>query len=485
MVLGALPAAARARDTAWANLATLEMIRLLSSLGGLASVAAGSVLIEPWGADSVRVRLTIDASKTVVRTGLPGALDEHPPAGARLHDTEQLGSDGQLVTNGNIQASYDDAGLVVTRVSDGVELARSLSISIEPCGTVPPLSSSNAITPLHNRATAASHASNAVGAAATCAANVQIDSDWGHNDILVDGKLHPYESHSIADCCARCQSWRPLAGTQHCGGFSWSGPNTTVGPKNMCFLKYGVGKGSHSVGRFSGCVAGANCTAPPPPPAPPPPAPVPEGCTTKAVARFSWLAGMDAYGTGEHMNTHAIPGRLPSGKLDINATLPSTDMVGGSWDFQSCTVYSDSSGAEICIPWVIAATPGQSYEYGMLWNMPNFGSMTLEKTQTTWVAHDPVNSQLDIFFTTCVPPSHPHTHAPWTSLCLDAAQGLGLVTMSAADILPGRTCVARLRRQRTSCRITLMQPATLLSCRSGRLGTGIPPWVLPASISRW
>lgn len=109
---------------------------------------------------------------------------------------------------------------------------------------------------------------------------------------------------------------------------------------------------------------------------------------------------MEAYGSDEHMNTHGISGRLPDGKLDINSTLPSTDMVGGSWDFQSCTVYSDSSGAEVCIPWVIAATPGKSYEYGMLWNMPNFGSMTLEKNQTTWVAHDPGNDQVDLFFTT-------------------------------------------------------------------------------------
>jgi hypothetical protein len=361
-------------------------------LGALASAAAGAVLIEPWGADSVRVRLAIGGEK--VKSGLPGALDAHAPP---LTGTAKGSDDGGLVTNGNIQASYSETGgLVVTRVSDGVVLARSISIGIEPCGTVPPLTSRSAITP-HGAAAAASEEA---AAAPTCAVNVQSDSDWMHNDIMVDGKLHPYESDSLADCCARCQRWRPLAGTQHCGGFSWSGPNTTVGPKNQCFLKYGVGHGVHSVGRFTGCVRGANCTAPPPPPPPPPPAPVPEGCTTKATARFSWSAEMEAYGTGEHMNTHNIAGRLPAGKLDTNATLPSTDMVGGSWDFQSCTVYSDSSGAEICIPWVIAATPGQSWEYGMLWNMPNFGSMTLAKNETTWVAHDPVNAQLDLFFTT-------------------------------------------------------------------------------------
>ena len=389
----------------------LLLLLLLSALAATAS--AGAVLIEPWGADSVRVRLTIGDTGAKVKSGLPGALDPHPPVlrtptDAMRQPKSDSGVDGGLVTNGNIQASYDEvAGLVVTRVGDGVVLARSLSIGIEPCGTVPPLPSSTTATHHQHHGGAAAADRTAARAPAVCAANMQSDSDWGHNDILVNGQLHPYESTTVADCCARCQRWRPLAGTAHCGGFSWSGPNTTIGPKNMCFLKYGVGQGHHSVGRLTGCVSGVNCTAPPPAPPPPPPAPVPEGCTSKAVARFSWSAEMEAYGTGEHMNTHSITGRLPPGKLGptagglgANSTLPSTDMVGGSWDFQSCTVYSDSSGAEICIPWVIAATPGESYEYGMLWNMPNFGSMTLEKNQTTWVANDPVNDQLDLFFTT-------------------------------------------------------------------------------------
>ena len=106
---------------------------------------------------------------------------------------------------------------------------------------------------------------------------------------------------------------------------------------------------------------------------------------------------MEAYGTGEHMNTHGIAGRLPPGQLDTKA------FDGHGWrelgfPILSCMVYLDSSWAEICIPWVIAATPGQSYEYGV--NMPNFGSMTLERNQTTSTAHDPLNQQIDLFFTT-------------------------------------------------------------------------------------
>ena len=37
--------------------------------------------------------------------------------------------------------------------------------------------------------------------------------------------------------------------------------------------------------------------------------------------------------------------------------------------------------------------------------MPNFGSMTLEHNQSTWTAHDPVNQQIDLFFTTYSAPA--------------------------------------------------------------------------------
>jgi len=41
-----------------------------------------------------------------------------------------------------------------------------------------------------------------------------------------------------------------------------------------------------------------------------------------------------------------------------------------------------------------------SYEYGFLWNMPNFGGMIFGTDNTTWTAHDPINNQVDVFVTT-------------------------------------------------------------------------------------
>jgi hypothetical protein len=37
------------------------------------------------------------------------------------------------------------------------------------------------------------------------------------------------------------------------------------------------------------------------------------------------------------MNQAGVPGRLPPHVLDVNASLPSADMTGGTWDFESCT----------------------------------------------------------------------------------------------------------------------------------------------------
>ena len=202
-------------------------------LGGLAAASAGAVLIEPWGADSVRVRLVLGGGKAVVH-GLPGALDDGAPLSPAL-----AGSASADVTSGNLRASYDEtAGLVVTRVSDGVVLARSLGLDIAPCGTVPPLPASDTATTRRHRsirspAAAAEEEDGTAGTAGpVCAADVQSNADWMHSDSLVDGQLHPYDSESIGDCCDMCQRWRPLAGTAHCGGFSWAGPNVTKGPKN-------------------------------------------------------------------------------------------------------------------------------------------------------------------------------------------------------------------------------------------------------------
>lgn len=52
-----------------------------------------------------------------------------------------------------------------------------------------------------------------------------------------------------------------------------------------------------------------------------------------------------------------------------------------------------------------AALVTSSHSKGMLWNMPNFGGMNMSSSVlagnvTEWVAHDPVNNQVDVFVTT-------------------------------------------------------------------------------------
>lgn len=51
-----------------------------------------------------------------------------------------------------------------------------------------------------------------------------------------------------------------------------------------------------------------------------------------------------------------------------------------------------------------ASLPGDmtagTYEYGLLWNMPNFGQQILNDNTTVFSAHDPVNEQIDFWVTT-------------------------------------------------------------------------------------
>lgn len=73
------------------------------------------VRIEPWGQDSVRVRV----GKTVLRTDLPGALGERPDAGAEI----TVGPEGASLVNGGIRVEIDLKGrLRFLRTDTGEEL---------------------------------------------------------------------------------------------------------------------------------------------------------------------------------------------------------------------------------------------------------------------------------------------------------------------------------------------------------------------------
>ena len=62
---------------------------------------------------------------------------------------------------------------------------------------------------------------------AGCAVHTQQDADFGGNDILVDGKLHPLQSNSSDGCCKICSQ------TAACGGWVWIGPKE---PQKKCLL---------------------------------------------------------------------------------------------------------------------------------------------------------------------------------------------------------------------------------------------------------
>ena len=103
-----------------------------------------------------------------------------------------------------------------------------------------------------------------------------------------------------------------------------------------------------------------------------------DGCETRTTLRLHSDPRSAFYGTGQKMNTHGVAGRLPAHHIGDSEMPPALDMAGGRWDFESCTDYTQSSGAEICLPWILGAIPNEStYSFGVLWNMPNFGKMVL------------------------------------------------------------------------------------------------------------
>lgn len=64
------------------------------------------------------------------------------------------------------------------------------------------------------------------------------------------------------------------------------------------------------------------------------------------------------YGFGEH----------ESGRLDSR---------GLSYDMETCTEYAESHGGEICLPFILGVSnTSNAPEYGLLWNMPNFGGVS-------------------------------------------------------------------------------------------------------------
>ena len=134
-----------------------------------------------------------------------------------------------------------------------------------------------------------------------------------------------------------------------------------------------------------------------------------DGCETRTTLRLRSDPRSAFYGTGQKMNTHGVAGRLPAHLIGDTEMPPSLDMAGGRWDFESCTDYTQSSGAEICLPWILGAIPNEStYSFGVLWNMPNFGKMELgggggsrlERGEHEWTAHDAAHHQIDLWITT-------------------------------------------------------------------------------------
>jgi hypothetical protein len=108
----------------------------------LAAPRTAQVAIEPWGTDSLRIRIALSGAQ--IREDLPGALVGPAPGAESLssHTDGSIASTsrrGNAVSNGNIKAEWSVRGgggvLSVTRVSDGAVLIESTRIQMKACNT--------------------------------------------------------------------------------------------------------------------------------------------------------------------------------------------------------------------------------------------------------------------------------------------------------------------------------------------------------------
>eukprot|EP00118_Oscarella_pearsei_P028917 m.3257 g.3257 ORF g.3257 m.3257 type:complete len:665 (+) comp9197_c0_seq1:1041-3035(+) len=70
---------------------------------------------------------------------------------------------------------------------------------------------------------------------------------------------------------------------------------------------------------------------------------------------------------------------------------------GQSFNMEECIEYGHSHGGEICLPFIMGATDA-SVQYGLFWNMPNYGDVAFMNDAVTWSAHEAI--QIDYFVTT-------------------------------------------------------------------------------------
>jgi hypothetical protein len=107
-----------------------------------AAPRTAQVAIEPWGTDSLRIRIALSGAQ--IWEDLPGALVGPAPGAESLssHTDGSIASTsrrGNAMSNGNIKAEWSVRGgggvLSVTRVSDGAVLIESTRIQMRACNT--------------------------------------------------------------------------------------------------------------------------------------------------------------------------------------------------------------------------------------------------------------------------------------------------------------------------------------------------------------
>ena len=321
--------------------------------------------IDPWGRDSLRVRVVPPGSQ--IRDDLPGALIPPPKQLTAVRE-------GNNITNGNIKASVSDNGLLTfSRVggsSEAVILQEKQRVFPDETNVKRFVLSSKDRTDC-GYSRCCLDLRSGVGRITACNVHSQMEIREGPDKSLL-------QLLTSSELCATVRERHVVKGL--CGAIR-DGEKWSYNSNRQIMVSSGIGI--------------AKCLA------------VDVGLNEKfADGSLVVLTDCDVGDTRQQWTYQDLSVTTES-FVSTNSEMifgfgehQKTDMLnykGQNFDMEECLEYSKSRGGEICLPYIIGAQ-NHLVQYGFLWNMPNYGSVSFQDTDTNWTAHSA--RQIDYFVTT-------------------------------------------------------------------------------------
>jgi alpha-D-xyloside xylohydrolase len=322
-----------------------------------------TIKIDPWGRDSLRVRIAPPGQE--IRDDLPGALNVQP----KSHGKVQLS--GNNITNGNLKASVADTGLLTFRRVGG---ASEIVILQEQERSFPSGANVKRVVLTAKQHT---NCNNNRCCLDLTSATARVTSCHAHNQMKL---ISQPDARVLLSQNGKCVTVKENSHVEVGQCFS-----------NQDDQKWTYDSNTHQIiaAGISKCLAVSSEET----------GIAKQNASTELVicnhtdVRQQWVYQILNVTSDSFMSS---PSEMIFGFGEHQMT-DSLNYKGQTFDMEQCLEYGHSHGGEICLPYIIGAQ-NQSVQYGFLWNMPNYGSVSFEETFTNWTAHSA--KQIDYFVTT-------------------------------------------------------------------------------------